>query len=579
MRKGSRLFAAMLALSLILVSSVGAFAATSFNGCWPYQVPPQGHFNTFATNNINLGMYWDLMEQPLGMYYWTTDEWLKLLGTDWDLIPENNPETFRVHLRQGVKWHDGSSFTAKDVVSTFYLGYLFNWAVWNYIDEVKAVDDYTVDFHMNRPSSVVPRYILREHIRAYSVYGKYYEQLKGLLDQGKDADSSEVKMLRVQFSQFRPETIIGTGPYTLNPLDMTEAAVELKKFAGYWDPEKAKFDSIKVYNGETPTVTPLVMAKEVDYATHGFPPASERQFIADGVRIARPPTYSGPAIFFNHNMYPLNRKEVRQAIAYAINKVENATVSLGESAIKQKYMSGLSDNILPLWMDKADMAQLNPYDFNTAKAAEILESIGFTKNSRGIWVDDQGKTMEYDLMVPQEFADWSAAAQNVANQLTNFGIKTTVRGVTHTQVPQEVWNSRFEMAIQGWGAGNPHPHFSFYADLITYNYPSGQGPGMNFPLVQQTAEFGEVDLEDAVVATADGFDSVAQRAAVAKLAKIINDMLPIVPLWERYGNNPVVDGVRVTDWPGDDHKAWGSSPYADNPVGLMLLNGELSPAK
>ena len=28
--------------------------------------------------------------------------------------------------------------------------------------------------------------------------------------------------------------------------------------------------------------------------------------------------------------------------------------------------------------------------------------------------------------------------------------------------------------------------------------------------------------------------------------QVFNDILPIVPLWERYGNNPVLDGVRAT---------------------------------
>lgn len=182
-------------------------------------------------------------------------------------------------------------------------------------------------------------------------------------------------------------------------------------------------------------------------------------------------------------------------------------------------------------------------------------------------------------MVPQEFADWSAAAQNAASQMTNFGIKTIVRGVTHTQVPQEVWNSRFEMVIQGWGAGNPHPHFSYYQDLIAMNYPSGQGPGMNFPLVQQTEQFGEIDLQDLVIATADGFDGEAQKADVTKLATVFNDLLPIIPLWERYGNNPVVDGVRATNFPGDDHVAWGNSPYSDNTVAIFLLQGLIDPVK
>lgn len=58
----------LLALCLLVFCSFVAAAATEFHGCWPYLVPPQGHFNTFATNNINLGMYWDMMEQPMGIY-------------------------------------------------------------------------------------------------------------------------------------------------------------------------------------------------------------------------------------------------------------------------------------------------------------------------------------------------------------------------------------------------------------------------------------------------------------------------------------------------------------------------------
>ena len=43
--------------------------------------------------------------------------------------------------------------------------------------------------------------------------------------------------------------------------------------------------------------------------------------------------------------------------------------------------------------------------------------------------------MEFELTAPAEFADWSAAAENLAEQLTDFGIKTTFRGVNFTAAP------------------------------------------------------------------------------------------------------------------------------------------------
>ncbi|HET7558693.1 MAG TPA: ABC transporter substrate-binding protein [Limnochordia bacterium] len=567
----------MLVLALIFSLATAAQAAT-FNGAWPYSVPPQGHYNTFVPNNISLGMYWDLLEQPLAIQYWSTGKWMPLLATNWELTPKDNPDTFRVHLRPGVKWQDGNPFTAKDVVDTFYLGKLLNWAVWQYIDTVTAVDDYTVDFHMAKPSSVVPRYVLREHMRSAAVYGKLADQELALIKKGEGPDSSAMKLLKVQLNQFRPERIVGTGPFVLDPTNLTEAGVDLTRWHGYWDDKTIQFDDIHVYNGETPTVTPLVLAKKVDYATHGFPPATEKQFVDEGIRIIRPPIYSGPALYVNYNIYPLNRKEVRQAIAYAVERNQNAVVSLGASAKPQLCMCGFSDNIVPLWLSKETQAKLNAYAYDPAKATQILQGIGFSKGADGIWRDDKGKPMQYELIVPQEYADWSAAAQNLAEQLTKFGIKVTVRGITYSQEPQEIWQGRFQMAIQGWGAGNPHPEFSFFQDLITYNTPGGQGPGMNLPLVQNTDSVGQIDLQKAVADSAVGLDQASQTAAVTRLSLAFNELLPIIPLWERFGNNPALDGVHVTNWPPEGDPIYTNDPYTDNFVTMLILDGTLKPA-
>jgi len=574
---GKKFLASLISILLIVTLTPFAFAAGQFNGAWPYSPPPVGHYNTYVTNNINLGAYWDLIQQPLAIYLWADAKWMPLLATRWQL--NKNTNDFRVYLRKGVKWQDGKTFAAKDVVTTFYLGYLMNWAVWRYIDEVKAIDDYTVNLHMAVPAApmVIERYVLRERIRPAVDYGEYASQVINLLKQGKTRDSDEMKKLRVEFDQFRPERLLGTGPFILDPKNLTESEATLVKFDSYWDAEKIKFDKLRIFNGETPVVTPLVLAKEVDFATHGFPPATEKQFKELGIRIIRPPIYTGPAIYFNYNIYPLNVKEVRQAIAYAIKKEENAFVSLGESAKRQIYMAGLSDNLVPQWISAPTLKKLNQYNYNVEQAAKLLTGLGFKKGPDGVWVTDKGTKMEYELLVPAEYADWSAAAENAAEQLTKFGIKTTVRGITYSQHPTEVWQGRFQMAIAGWGAAHPHAHFSYYADLVTYNYPGGMGPGMNFPLTQTTKSVGKVDLDKLVTQSAEGYDIRAQRQIVEKLALAFNELLPIVPLWERYGNNPAVDGVRVTGWPKEGDPIYKQAPYADNFIAILILNGTLKP--
>jgi len=566
---------AMLLLAALTLAPKGA-AAAEFHGAWPFQPPPVGHFNTYVTNNIPAGgMYWDFIEMPLAMYVWAEDSWVPLLATSWEIQP---PDRLVVKLREGVKWQDGTDFTAQDVITTFETGRLMNWVVWNFVSEIQAPDDHTVVFVMSTPSTVVVRYVLRERIRAHSVYGDFARRVQELVEQGHDRESEAWNALRVEFEQFRPAQLVGTGPFRLDPSLITEAQYTLEKWEGSWIADQVAFDRIIVYNGETPTVTPLVLAKEVDYATHGFPPATELQFSRSGIRVIRPPTYSGPAIYFNFTIPEFNRKEVRQAIAHAINREENGIVSLGASGVAVKYMAGVSDNLAPLWLSEEDLAQLNPYEYDLAKAEELLRSIGYTRAPDGVWVTDTGRRMEYELSMPGEYADWSAAAENAAEQLTRFGIKITVRAVNFNQHLIDVNEGRFQMAIRGWGAANPHPHFSYVQNLFTHNITPPTG-GMKFPMVQQTESVGTIDLEEAVVRSAEGLDEEAHRELVARVAKAYNELLPNVPLWERYGNNPALDGVRVTGWPPDDHPYYGNSPYADAFVTLMILDGTLRPAR
>jgi peptide/nickel transport system substrate-binding protein len=146
------------------------------------------------------------------------------------------------------------------------------------------------------------------------------------------------------------------------------------------------------------------------------------------------------------------------------------------------------------------------------------------------------------------------------------------------------------MAIRDWGAGHPHPHFSYVTDFFSYNYVSAPipgtnvpvsaaGPGMNFPLEQETDVLGQVDLAAMVVSAAEGLDESAQQAQITQLAQAYNELLPQIPLWERYGNNPALDGVRVTGWPPDDDPIYKNSPYADSFVVMMILDGTLEGAQ
>lgn len=552
-----------------------------FHSAWPYTAPPNGHFNTFVTGGYNMSIYHFLLEPPLFMFMWSDQSWRPLAGESWEWVDET---TLRVKLPEGAVWSDGSAFTSKDVVDTFYITRLLNTVEWtDHLTDVVAVDDTTVDFLIKEPSNTAPRRLIRDvYIRASSTYGEWADRVRELVDAGKTVEDQEWTDLSQEFTQFRPDDMVVLGPYKIDPASVTESQMILNKVPTSFMADNVQFDRIVNFNGETPTITPLVLAGDIDYATHGFPPATEREYIAQDIRILRPPNFNGPALYLNHTIHPFEMKEFRQALAYAIDRGQNGTVSLGESGVPSQFMAGFSDNIVPGWLNEETQAALNPYELDRARAEEILTGIGFTRDSDGVWLDDTGARMEFELTAPAEFADWSAAAENLAQQLTDFGIKTSFRGVNFQQHDIDVQDGNFQLAIRAWGQGNPHPSFSYnWAFRQPYNsIESGVGdptnPGISFPLVQTTDTVGEVDLGELVVQSGAGNDTEAQKEVIAQLALAYNELLPQIPLWERYGNNPLPD-VRVTGWPADDDPIYLNGAYNDPFISLLILDGILKP--
>jgi len=594
---------------------------TEFHSAWPYlDLGSGGHFNSFVTDGIMTmnppNIYGDLIYQPLGLYYWATGEWMPLLATDWAFIqtgatpaggtpgaspvadvatpiasPEASPvaggidpnaDTFQVTLREGVIWSDDTPFTARDVVDTLWVLRILSNSVWKYIDDAVAIDDYTVRCHMSAPSTVVERYVIRVAVpRPSSVYGEWAQRARDVFGAGKTIDDPEGAQLLEQFSAFRPENVPASGPYIIDAATISNAQFDMVKNPKAWNADKALFDKIVNFNGETDTITAVVLNKDIDYATQGFAVGSEREMIAQGIRILRPPVYSGPALLMNYGTLgaAFGDKRVRQGLAHAIDRTRNGSISLAESGVGVQYMTGMSDNLVPEWVAEGDVGSFNQYELDVAKAEALLTEAGWTK-SGDAWTTPDGQPASFELMFPSEFADWSASGVDLAQQLTDFGIQVEARAITYTQVPIDIDKGNFQLAIHAWGgSNNPHPHFSYttaFFDRNTLAVNNG-GEGIAFPLTQTTDATGEVDLDALTVQAAEGLDEAAQQADVTTIALAFNELLPKIPLFERYGNNAALEGVRVVAWPADDDPILRNSPYADGIVTMLMLEGRLEP--
>jgi len=464
---------------------------------------------------------------------------------------------------------------------------LYNDQMFKYVDRVDIKDERTITFHMSVPSTVVERYVLRGtgggaasgRIRPYSIWGAIGDKLTPLYAAGKDNTSEEVKAVRKEADDLRPTERLASGPYIMDLKTLTEASVEYAKNPTGLGADTARFDKIKLYVGETPVSTPLVLQKEIDFATNGYAVATDQQMKSTGIRVLRTPSHFGPAIHFNFanaKLKVFGDKRVRQAIAHAVKRDDNGIVSLGESGKAVKYMSGVTDGVTERWMSKDDLAKLNPYPYDQKKAADLLTAAGCKKQGDQ-WLDPDGKPMAYELIEPAEYQDWSASAQDWGDQLTKFGIKITVRAITFTQLPIERREGRFEMAIDGWGTGNPHPHFQLVTTLLSKVQPLANGPYISFDLKQKTDVAGDVDFQALITSAAQGLDVNVQKTNAGKAMLAFNELLPVVPLWERYGNGPALEGVRVEKWPADSDPLYQNTLYNDAFITQMIYNGTLGP--
>ncbi len=544
-----------------------------YHGYWPYSPPPQGQFNSFTANAITMGIYEDLMEMPFAIYEWHSRRYIPLMATSWEIIP---PDKFRVHLRQGAKWSDGSDFTSKDVVTTFTITRMQNTPEWQYLGDIKALDDHTVDFTMAQPASVVPYFVLRDKIRAHSVYGKWAQRAQALFDKGLKPDSKEMSALNTEFSKFKLKEMVVSGPYRIDPSTITPSQLTMVKVPTAWNASVVNFDRIVLYNEASATaIVTIILDRKIDYATSGFSPATEQEMVKKGLRIRRPPVFSGPSLYMNFaKTKALADPRVRQAIARAIDKKQNGIVSLGKSGVASKYMTGVPDKIIEQWLDPSELAKMDSYAYDPERAASDLQKLGFRKQG-GVWTSPKGERLAFEINAPAEWQDWSAAASNATDQLNQFGMRLTLRTVPFTQWPDMMLDGKFELGIGGWGTGNPHPYFSYYQDMLANTKPNASAGGINFDLVQNVPGLGRVDLRKLIEQSPLGLDTQKQRGTILELAKAFNYLLPIIPLWERYGNDPILENVRVTGWPPDSDPLWQNSEYGDNFTIIWILNGTL----
>ncbi|MBM3129242.1 MAG: hypothetical protein FJ009_11550 [Chloroflexi bacterium] len=330
--------------------------------------------------------------QTMAALKWTLDGLQPLLAEKWEMLDGGKSWIF--YLRKNVKWHDGDPFDADDVVFTFNAyanpAVASSWAskvtgIQGYdefkagtatsLSGVKKVDPYTVRFDLKNANPLWAQVdqifisILPEHI-----LGK-------------------VKPNELRAHPFWLNRV-GTGPFKWKEYK-PDQSLEVVRNDDYFLGAPKLDRIIYQYYADIPTMLNAIEKGEVDdtaYEGGGIPYTEVERFVKNQNLVtlanydAGLPTY----LQLDLNRPYFQDVRVRQAMMYAIDrKTLVKTVLQGRPR--------LANTIYPqTWAVASDLEQ---YDFNPAKARELLTAAGWDKNRKVDFIYYYNDQVSKDMVV------------------------------------------------------------------------------------------------------------------------------------------------------------------------------------
>jgi len=540
----------------------------------PTRRPPV-HFNIFVSGAA--GGAGILVFEPLFVYHRGNGTYIPVLGVSWTL--SEDCKVLTVKLRKGVTFSDGTPFTSKDVITTWYCGYLVHWWHWKYLDRVEAPDDYTVVFYAKEPWPLMPFYVLTRTIVSDSQYGEWAEKVIEYLKAGK---TEELKKLEEEFRKYRPEKYVGTGPFEFAAC--TAEGTLYRKRATYWRGiDKVHFDEFFFVNLAGPPEFAAILSLAFDYVTPDLTKAIYEQIkeIPSIWVFGKPPLKGrswrhGHALYFNTRRYPLSLVEVRRAIAYAINRTAYciACSPSVETAFPLEYpvpLCRLKPNSLYDWIPEDVLAKyFKKYEYDPNKAIKIFEELGFKRGPDGIWVTPNGTRLSFELVAPC-WTDWALGAEFLKSELAKVGIeiKLTILREWGTMCDR-VRRGDYDIFIWFWTHFLPRPFDCFNRWAAT---PEGDPVGLRNKVFD--TPWGKYNFSEAVakIGSALTRDEIVKYTTIC--AWIINNYLNVLPLREKPAT--FCFNVETVAWPSPDDPWWDWVTTDDGAVYWGITVGLLKP--
>lgn len=358
------------------------------------------------------------------------------LATDWEVSEDGLTWTF--HLRQGVRFHDGSPFDSESVVwhvdrllldADAPTRFRANWSAT--VESVSAPDAYTVVFHLKEPNAAFLDLIILGG-------GGSIPSPKNFQGRGpKDAALHPV----------------GTGPFIFEEWVPGQKTV-LRRNPDYWGVAPRLETLIFRPIPESTTQVIELETGGVHLATKLGAEDLARLKTKPNIRVEMVPAYQVRFFMLNVKEPPLDDVRVRKALILALDRPTVVETLVGDMGV----LSGSA--VLPLlsWGHPHDLSQ-PAYD--PQKAAELLDEAGWVMGPKGVREKDgQPLTLNVISSNGRYFAD-KEISEVAKKEWQNLGINVKFSVMEWAPYLDDVFQHRFHVAFLGWNVSGTDPALSF----------------------------------------------------------------------------------------------------------------------
>lgn len=353
------------------------------------------------------------------------------LATGWQQVSATE---WRFQLRRDVSFHDGSSFSADDVLFSFERLRQSGSSMAVFltgIKDIRKIDDYTVDFILERPVPMLARNIID-----FRIMSRAWAQ-KNKTEKAQD--------LRNKEETYASRNANGTGPYLIRSW-APEQRIVFERNPGWWDQDIGNVQEV-IFTPIRQDATRMaaLLAGEVDLVTD--PPAAEVARLAESpaLKILDGSEVRTVFVGLDQGSDELKYSSITGRNPFKDLRVRKAmNLAVDAEAIRRTTMRGLSlpANILVApgvngW--HADIDQRPPFDIEQAR--ELLIEAGYPEG------------FDFTLDCPNNrFINDEDICEALAGMWSRLGLKVRVNAMPFSNLIPRIEKLDSSAWLLGWGA-------------------------------------------------------------------------------------------------------------------------------